>query len=91
MEQGVNRFQAFIEAISKDCRCSFEEADELATDFAIDFAETVDRYDVEHQLAVWKQYVDEFMLGENVEGLTKRFYDEALFRDIIEIGELAKQ
>ena len=86
-----NSYQCFVEAIKKDCKCSFQDADELATDFAIDFAKTADKYDIEHQREVWNRFVDEFWLGDEVEALTERFYDGDLFKDIIEIGEIARQ
>jgi len=86
-------YTKFVNAIREDIGASesIQDAEDIAVDFAIDFAEISSVDDNEDsQREVWLQLADEFLLDTNVVELAEK-YGVELYKAIARQGEIFLQ
>jgi len=86
-------YTKFVNAIREDIGASesIQDAEDIAVDFAIDFAEISSVDDNEDsQREVWLQLADEFLLDTNVVELAEK-YGVELYKAIVRQGEIFLQ
>ena len=81
-----NFYSRFCDAVQKDARCEARDADDIAYDFCVDFAELVPFNTPEEEVKeIFKNLVDEYMLGPEVEQLQAEL-GSSLYSALVQTG-----